>query len=103
MPENLRLAAYLTLVQQTEQETPNFSKVDRRAGGFAQALFDAMESELLREEMRAAVIIGHHRGCIGEHWSPHYAFLVAQVAYWEAVYHEAEQFWLRRYRGGEVR
>lgn len=55
-----------------------------------------MQAELSDDEMQLAVIIGHFKGCDHENSSPDYPFVLAQLEYWQAVYFEAERFWLER-------
>src|SRR5687767_3910383 len=98
MIENPKSAAYFKLIYETEQQTLNTVSVDRPTGLFAQVVFNAMITGLSHEEMRAAATIGHHRGCKRENASPDYTSLFDQLAYWEAIYDEAEQFWFQRCR-----
>lgn len=96
MAENPRLAAYLNLIHRTQEQTPLVPTADRLTGSFAQAVLQAMQAELSDEEMQLAMIIGHFNGCKDASLVPDYPFVFAQLDYWQAVYFEAEQFWMER-------
>lgn len=96
MAENLRLAAYLNLIRRVEEQTSLVPTADRLTGTFAQAVLQAMQGGLSDEEMQAATIIGHFNGCKDAFLPPDYPFVLAQLEYWQAVYLEAERFWLER-------
>ncbi len=96
MTENPRLAAYINLISRTQEQTSLVAGADRLGGTFAQAVLQAMQAELSDEEMQLAVIIGHFKGCKDVNTLPDYLFVLAQLEYWQAVYFEAEEFWLER-------
>ena len=99
MTPNDKEKAFHYLLEQTKQQSANISSVDRLAGTFSHAIFQAFQAELRHEEMIEALTIGHYLGSKASRTSPDYPFMFAQLEYWEAVYAEAEQYWLRRYRG----
>lgn len=101
MHEDLKQRVYFNLAHQAELQTRLTEDSDRLAGTFAQAIFQALQADLTHQEMIAALTIGHHYGCKKNGASASYEFLCAQLDYWAAVHTEAEQFWLRRYRGDE--
>lgn len=99
--ENPRYGAYFTLVHRAE-ELSFWSSADgiivSGLVGFSQVVLDAQQAGLTPHEIRTAVAIGEYRGQPEQVLYPEEP---QPESYWEAVREEAEQFWLRRYRGEE--
>lgn len=69
---------------------------DRLTGDFAEAVFEALDEGLTQHEIWAALLVGHYFESKKLNVATDFDFLFRQLAYWQAVFSEATDFWANR-------